>query len=97
MSKNTKLSKRDREFGHRVVDLAFEFNRYVIEHPEINKKIPSPSRIILLVEGDDEYNEWAQRLARHHAQTDNRPLVYLNIKKLRPIQSRIEELELVRA
>lgn len=77
--------------------MALEFNRYAIEHPEITERIPSPARVILLVEGDREYNEWAKRLAEHKARTDDRPLVYLNIRKLRPIQSRIEELELVTA
>jgi hypothetical protein len=94
---NQELSGKDREFGQRVVDLAFEFNRYVIEHPEMTESIPSPAHIILLIEGDEEYNEWAKRLTKHHVKTDNRPLVYLKIKKLKPIQSRIEELELVSA
>jgi hypothetical protein len=40
------------------MELALEFNRYVvIEHPEITEKIPSSVRIVLLVEGDREYNE----------------------------------------
>lgn len=87
----------DREFSQRAVELALEFNRYVIEHPEIAEQIPSSARIILLIEGDEEYNNWAKRVAKHHAKTNDRPLVYLKIKKLRPIQSRIEELELVAA
>ncbi len=87
----------DQEFSQRAVELALEFNRYVIEHPEIAERIPSSARIILLIEGDEEYNEWAKRVAENHAKTDNRPLVYLKIKKLRPIQLRIEELELVAA
>jgi hypothetical protein len=87
----------DQEFSQRAVELALEFNRYMIEHPEIAEKIPSSARIILLVEGDEEYNNWAKRVAEHHAKTDDRSLVYLKIKKLRPIQSRIEELELVAA
>jgi glycogen synthase len=97
MSRYKKLSKKDQVFGQQVVDLVFEFNHYVIEHPEFTEKIPSPARIILLIEGDEEYNEWAKRLAKRHAKTDNRPLVYLKIKRLRPIRSRIEELELVAA
>lgn len=85
----------DFEFSQRAVELALEFNRYVIEHPEITERIPSSARIVLLLEDDEEYNEWAIRLAQHHTQADPRPLVFLKIKKLRPLRSRIEELELV--
>ncbi len=85
----------DRQFSQRAVELALEFNRYVIEHPGITERLPSPARIILLIEGDKEYNEWAKRLAVHHAKADKRPVVYLKIKKLKPIRSRIEALELV--
>lgn len=85
----------NREFSQRAVELALEFNRYLIEHPEMGEQIPSSARVVLLVEGDAKYNEWAKTLAEHHAKTDERPLVYLSIKKLKPIRSRIEKLELV--
>lgn len=93
---NKKLSKKDREFGQRVVDLAFEFNRYVIEHPEIIEKIGLQARIFFEIEGDEEFNAWSRQFAASQP-SDDRPMVWIKIKKLRPIQSRIEELELVTA
>jgi len=43
----------DFEFSQRAVELALEFNRYVIEHPEIVERIPSSARIVLLLEDDE--------------------------------------------
>lgn len=36
--------------------LVGEFDRYVVEHPEFAAKIPQNAQIVLLVEGDEEYN-----------------------------------------
>lgn len=91
-----KPSKKDQAFAQRVVDLAFEFNRYVIDHPEITKKIGLKARIFFEIEGDEEFNAWSHRFAASQADGDQ-PVVWVRIKKLRPIQSRIEELELVKA
>jgi hypothetical protein len=90
------MSKKDREFAQRVVDLAFEFNRYVIEHPEITEEIGPEARIFFQVEGDEEFNVWSHQFALNQPPSDQ-PIVWIKIKKLKPIQSRIEGLELVRA
>lgn len=92
MSKNKRMSKKDQQFAQRVVDLAFEFNRYVIEHPEIIEKIGLQARIFFQIDGDEEFNAWSRRFAASQP-PDDRPVVWIKIKKLRPIQSRIEELE----
>lgn len=84
----------DAEFSQRAVELALEFNRYVIEHPKVTTKLPLKAQVVLLIAGDEEYNEWARHLAEYHGQKVNRPLVYLTIKRLRPIRSRIAGLEL---
>ncbi|MBI1742548.1 hypothetical protein HYR54_05705 [Candidatus Acetothermia bacterium] len=96
MKKNDKkISKKDQEFAQRVVELAFEFNRYVIEHPEITEKIGSRACIFFQVEGDEEFNTWNREYAAKQHTSEDQPLVWINIKKLSPIRSRIEKLELV--
>ena len=76
--------------------LGFEFDRYVREHPEFLKKIPQNAQVVLLLEGDDEFNSWSKRLGRKQAEP-GQPIVYITIKKLGPAHSRIEELSLATA
>lgn len=73
--------------------LGMEFDRYVREHPELAERIPDNAQVILLIEGDEEFNTWSIRLGKEQAGVDQ-PLVYVTIKKLGPAHSRIEELSL---
>ena len=45
------------------------------------------------LEGDEEFNKWALELAKSHAEK-GKDLIYVRIKRIKPIRSRIEELEL---
>ena len=40
-----------------------EFDRYVVEHPDFASQIPPGAQVVIQVEGDDAFNEWARRLA----------------------------------
>jgi len=71
-----------------------EFDRYLREHPEFTDKIPNNAQIILLLEGDEEFNTWSARIGKEQAAQDQ-PLLYVTIKKLAPAYSRIEELSLM--
>lgn len=73
--------------------LGMEFDRYLREHPEFADKIPDNTQVILLLEGDDEFNKWSARIGKQQAEQDQ-PLLYVTIKKLAPAHSRIEELSL---
>lgn len=74
--------------------LGLEFDRYVREHPEFGAKIPDNAQVILLLEGDEEFNEWSTRVGREQAER-GQSLIYVMIKKLGPAHSRIEDLSLV--
>lgn len=73
--------------------LGMEFDRYLREHPEFADKIPNNAQVILLFEGDEEFNKWSVRIGKEQAAHDQ-PLLYVTIKKLAPAHSRIEELSL---
>ena len=73
--------------------LGMEFDRYLREHPEFTDKIPDNAQVILLLEGDEEFNTWSTRIGKEQAAQDQ-PLLYVTIKKLAPAHSRIEELSL---
>ncbi|TKS59905.1 MAG: hypothetical protein EWM72_01762 [Nitrospira sp.] len=73
--------------------LGMEFDRYLREHPEFTDKIPENAQVILLLEGDEEFNKWSARIGEEQSAHDQ-PLLYVTIKKLGPAHSRIEELSL---
>ncbi|MGH7183243.1 MAG: DUF5647 family protein [Nitrospiraceae bacterium] len=73
--------------------LGMEFDRYLRDHPEFAEKIPNNAQVILLLEGDEEFNTWSARIDKEQAAQDQ-PLLYVTIKKLAPAHSRIEELSL---
>ena len=74
--------------------LGMEFDRYLREHPEFADKIPDNAQVILLLEGDEGFNQWSARIGKEQAAHDQ-PLLYVTIKKLAPAHSRIEELSLM--
>jgi len=70
-----------------------EFNKYVREHPRLAAKIPENARVILQLEGDEEFNRWSERIGHSHL-AEGQAVLYVVIKKLRPDRSRIQQLEL---
>lgn len=64
------------------------------EHLKFSDKIPDNAQIILLLEGDEEFNTWSVRIGKEQAAPDQ-PLLYVTIQKLAPAHSRIEELSLM--
>jgi Family of unknown function (DUF5647) len=74
--------------------LVKEFDRYIIEHPEFADAIPDNALVVMQIDGDDEFNAWARKASLSAAEEGN-PIVYVTIKELKPIRSRIEKLELV--
>ncbi len=73
--------------------LVKEFGRYILEHPEFADGIPNNAIVIMQLEGDEEFNRWSQDLVKSHAQK-GQPVIYVRIKKIKPIRSRIEKLKL---
>ena len=74
-------------------DLIKEFNRYIREHPDFADNIPNNAILIMQLEDDVEFNKWSLKLGKSHAQ-NGQSVIYVRIKRIKPIRSRIEELEL---
>lgn len=70
-----------------------EFDRYILEHPEFSERIPNNALIVMQIEGDEEFNQWAKETALKVAEKDQ-PIVYVTITELKPVRSRIEKLRL---
>ena len=80
-------------FEQRNAELVTEFDRYVREHPDFAERIPDNTLVAMLVEGDEEFNRWSREGAKRQAEK-GQPIVYVRIKRIQPIRSRIEEMEL---
>jgi Family of unknown function (DUF5647) len=80
-------------FERKNAELVTEFDRYVREHPDFADRIPKNALVAMLVEGDQEFNRWSQEGAKRQAEREQ-PIVYVKIKRIQPIRSRIEEIEL---
>jgi len=71
--------------------LSTEFELYLLEHPEIEEKIPDNAMIVLLPEYDKELAETNMKLAEANKEA-GQTIVYVRVEKLRA--SRIEGLTL---
>jgi len=85
--------KRDKPFLEKNTMIVKEFDKYILEHPEFAEKIPDNSLVVMQIEGDEAFNEWAKKAAKAAAEP-NTPVVYVTITELKPVRSRIEKLKL---
>ena len=79
-------------FEQKNAELVTEFDRYVREHPDFAEQLPANALVAMLIEGDQEFNRWSQEGAQRQAEKQQ-PIVYVKIKRIQPIRSRIEEIE----
>ncbi len=82
------------KFEHKNAQLVTEFDRFIIENPQFADSIPDRALVAMQLEEEDEFNRWSRNLAQKQAEKGQK-IVFINIKKMRPIQTRIEKLELV--
>ena len=80
-------------FELKNTELVTEFDRYVREHPDFAERIPQNALVAMLVEGDEEFNRWSREGAKRQSEK-GQPIIYVKVKRIRPIRSRIQELEL---
>lgn len=80
-------------FEKKNTDLIKEFNRYIREHPEYGDSIPKGSIVAMQMEGDEDFNRWSRSLAESQVE-EGQPVIYVKIKRIKPIRSRIEEVSL---
>ncbi|MBI4609222.1 MAG: hypothetical protein HY726_09445 [Candidatus Rokubacteria bacterium] len=78
------------------LDLIFEFQKYVLTHPETAARIPHGAVVVMQVEGNKQFNQWSWKVGQRHAK-EGHPLVCVTVKKIGPVRSRIERLEIGRS
>ena len=87
------MTAAERKLVEKNLDLIFEFEKYVLEHPEIADQIPRDAVVFMKVAGDQRFNRWSERKARKQA-SKGVPLISVTVKKMKPVRSRIEGLAL---
>jgi len=63
------------------LELSFEFTRYLLAHPEVEKQIPRGAQVVMLPEYDEELKRFNLRNSKRHRE-EGQPVVYVRIKKL---------------
>jgi hypothetical protein len=76
------------EFTDKCLLIGGEFDRYVLEHPEVLDRIPDGAAIILLPRDDPEFCEENMKLARQIAERGE-VVVYVEIEAIAPQRSRL--------
>jgi len=63
--------------------LTTEFNRYVLEHPDVAERIPKNAVVVILPEYDQELAEENLKIATARKENDQ-PMLLVKVKKLAP-------------
>jgi hypothetical protein len=71
-----------KRFKELVSLLSSEFDRYVIEHPEIGDKIPRNALVIFQIEDEEEFNKWFEEVSLQNKE-EKQPVVYVKVKGFR--------------
>ena len=79
---------RRKELAYKNLALGVEFDKYMIEHPEILNKVPSRSTLVFLPEYDRELYAANVKLARERMSAGEK-IVFIRLKKLASPKSRI--------
>ena len=77
-----------KQWAYKNLVLGAEFDKYMVEHPEIIEKIPDKSTLVLLPEYDRELYAANLKLAKRRIK-EGEHIVFVRIKKLAPPRSRI--------
>jgi hypothetical protein len=73
--------------------LVKEFDRYILEHLEFAEKIPDKALLVMQIQGDEDFNQWARETSFKVAEKEG-PVVFVTITELKSVRSRIERLTL---
>jgi hypothetical protein len=83
----------EKEIFEKNLILSTEFDRYVMEHPELAEKIPANAQIVLLPSDDPELCNINIEMAKKQREP-NQQAVYIRIGKIAPQMSRLEDVDM---
>ena len=78
----------EQELFEKNLVLTTEFDRYLLEHPEVAERIPLNAQIVLLPDDDPELSQKNREVAAAQRE-QGQPVVYVRIQQLAPVISRL--------
>ncbi len=91
------MTRTEKSMVEKNLDLLFEFERYVAEHPTSAGRIARDAVVVLQVKRDEAFNRWSRRMGERQAKKSGSPVVVVRIGRLGPMKSRIQALDISRA
>ena len=85
--------KNNKGFVMKNSMLVSEFDKYILEHPEFADKIPNNALVVMQIDDDEAFNNWAKETAKH-VREKGQLVVYVTITDMKPLSSRIEKMKL---
>ncbi len=70
------------------LELGFEFDRYLLDHPKFAEKIPYDALVVLQPQYDRKLSAYNRKIALQNRER-KQPLVYIEIAGLKPQKSRL--------
>ena len=74
------------EFARQQMELTAEFAQFIVDHPEVDEKLPEESYIYFEVAGEPEFNQYSLELAERRRREQGIAIVCVRIKGLSPPQ-----------
>lgn len=78
----------EQELFEKNLVLTTEFDRYLLEHPEVAEQIPLNAQIVLLPDDDPELSQMNHKIAAAQREP-GQPIVSVHIQQLAPAISRL--------
>jgi len=83
---------QEESFVHKTLELSTEFSKLVLSDEALARKVPNEALIVFQIEGDEAYNTESLRLAKvSHSREPERPILFVHVKGLAPVTSRLIE------
>ncbi len=70
------------------LELSFEFDRYLLEHPRFAEKIPFDAMVVLLPKYDRQLRDYNLKISKKNREPEQ-PVIYVQIDGLKPLKSRL--------
>lgn len=83
----------EQEIFKKNLILSTEFDRYILEHPELAEKIPLNAQIVLLPEDDQKLCRINMKIAEKQREAGQK-VVYVHISGVAPQLSRLKDVSL---
>lgn len=83
----------EQEIFKKNLILSTEFDRYILEHPELAEKIPLNAQVVFLPEDDRELSKINMEIAEKQREAGQQ-VVYVHISSVAPQLSRLKDVSL---